>query len=103
MAEAGTFDMRVAARRPVRLAASIRSGGGDMIEVEMSDISESGCQIRKTSLLEEGTELLLTIPSFTSFAAVIVWAEEMSMGVRFDKRLHPMILERVLSLSEATA
>lgn len=98
--EAPSFaEVRASARQEVHLSATVLSGTGEQITVEMTDISDSGCQVRKSAALEEGSVLRLTIPSFTSFAATVVWAEDDVMGLRFEKRLHPMILDQILSLS----
>lgn len=92
-------EMRAGQRWAVRLPAMLRSGAGVHLSVEMSDISESGCQIRACAELEEGSRITLAIPSFTSFEAEVMWAEDDAMGLRFIKRLHPMILGRLLEQS----
>lgn len=95
----GHIEARETERHNVTLPAQIRTATGEKIPAEMTDVSEAGCQIRYASGLAEDSHLVLAIPGFTSFGATVVWAEDDVMGLRFDKRLHPAILERLLALS----
>lgn len=96
----GYFQAREAVRQPVCLLASVRSNSGRKFAVEMADISEAGCQLKRHAAVEDGDAILITIPGFTSFSGVVVWVEDDAMGVRFDKRLHPAILCHIIGFGE---
>jgi hypothetical protein len=92
-------EARRAARRPVSIRAQLRPPGSDRLTVDVTDLSETGFQIRTVYRLQPGSTVWLAIPSLAALEAVVAWNREGHYGCRFFRPLYPAVFDHIVALA----
>ncbi|MDT9599301.1 PilZ domain-containing protein [Sphingosinicella rhizophila] len=79
-------------RKNVSTVAGYRSG---MIRatVEIADLSVAGLKIVTASPMSVGSRIWIRIPMLEPQECVIAWVDGCTAGCRFEKPLHPAVLD----------
>lgn len=93
--------LRRVMRFPVTLEASLRSSAVGNLKVQITDISENGCQCRKLTRLIVGAHLTLVMPNMAPLGATVVWVDSESVGLKFNAKMHASVVEHIAALSMA--
>jgi hypothetical protein len=96
-------DQRTAERHPTKVGAAARPRGAVPQPVVVTDISCSGCQIELQAFASVGTQVWLRLPDLESWFAQVVWSQHGRAGLKFEKRLHSAVLNRLIRTSCARA
>jgi len=62
--------------------------------IELVDISTEGCGFTSRWPFEVGARVFLGLPGLETWPGTIAWYEERQGGVRFDRPLHPAVVQR---------
>ena len=91
---------RTAERVSVALGAGLRQRGAAGISVQVMDLSIEG--FRATTHLEmiEGTDVWLRLPGLEACHAKVMWRKGVQIGCRFERPLHPAVLDMVVRKSQ---
>ena len=103
----GQPERRRANRAALRLAATIRIGGGkSRVQVRLIDISTHGCRIDCTAAVEADTWLWLSVTGLETQYCRVAWQCQEFVGLEFAAPLAEAVLDRLLqdqqSLPETT-
>ena len=73
-----------------------RTGRGVPRDVELLDLSKTGCRFfDRFGRLENGTEISLRVGTIGPIVATVRWQEERYVGVSFDPPLHEAVLDHM--------
>ena len=100
-ARASALGLRKVMPYPVVIDACLRSSAAGSIKVQLTDISETGCQCKKLARLAVGSYLTLVMPNLAPFGATVVWVADEQIGLQFNTKLHISVVDHVVSLSSA--
>ena len=91
---------RTTKRVTVTLGAGLRQRGAAGISVQVMDLSIEG--FRATTHLEmmEGTDVWLRLPGLEACHAKVMWRKGTQIGCRFERPLHPAVLDMVVRKSQ---
>ena len=93
----GQPERRRAERAALRLAATMRTGGGkSRIQVRLIDISTHGCRIDCTSTVEADTWLWLSVAGLETQYCRVAWQCQEFVGLEFATPLAEAVLDRLL-------
>lgn len=97
MQPGGQPERRRAERAALRLAATMRTGGGkSRIQVRLIDISTHGCRIDCTSTVEADTWLWLSVAGLETQYCRVAWQCQEFVGLEFATPLAEAVLDRLL-------
>ena len=83
-------------RHPVVVPGRYRRGAGIASDVQLLDLSKSGCRFYdRFGSLKPGTELTVRIGQFGPIVAKVCWRNSSYVGVAFDPPLHDAILDNI--------
>ncbi|MHA6317496.1 PilZ domain-containing protein [Altererythrobacter sp. CAU 1778] len=87
---------REAERRTISAIGRYRSGRGIAREVELQNLSRTGCRFfERFGKLEPGKEISLRVGSLAPIIATVRWREKGYVGVSFDPPLHDAVWNHV--------
>ena len=90
-------ERRRAERAALRLAATMRTGGGkSRVQVRLIDISTHGCRIDCTSTVEADTWLWLSVAGLETQYCRVAWQCQEFVGLEFATPLAEAVLDRLL-------
>ena len=90
------MDHRYDPRLPVKMQGRYRSGNGRAHDVQISNLSRSGCRMwQNHSWLSVGALISLRIGTIGPIDAVVRWKNREEMGVEFINPLHPSELDHL--------
>lgn len=90
-------ERRRAERAALRLAATMRTGGGkSRVQVRLIDISTHGCRIDCTSTVEADTWLWLSVAGLETQYCRVAWQCQEFVGLEFATALAEPVLDRLL-------
>lgn len=93
----GQPERRRADRAALRLAATMRTGGGkSRVQVRLIDISTHGCRIDCTSTVEADTWLWLSVAGLETQYCRVAWQCQEFVGLEFATPLAEAVLDRLL-------
>jgi hypothetical protein len=72
-----------APRRPVDLAAHVRRAWGQVVDVELLDLSYDGCRVRTPEYLWPGEAIQFSIPRRGAIEAAVRWCKDGEAGLAF--------------------
>jgi hypothetical protein len=88
-------------RRPLAVAASLRTGSGHAREAELSDLSEAGCKLRLDAApLDPEQRVVIRPGQIEGLSGVVRWSDGASAGIAFDGQLHPAIVDHLAGEGE---
>jgi hypothetical protein len=88
-------DGRMAQRLDIRLKAALRECGAGKFEVDVIDMSVSGCRLETSFTLIPGTRAWITIPGLAAIEIEVAWKDLYVYGCRFLSPLHPAVLDHI--------
>lgn len=86
---------RGAERVKIRAQARLREAGCTPFEVELTDLSSTGCRMVTFARLQIGTTIWLNLPSLAPLEAIIRRNIERDYGCEFLHPLHPAVAEHL--------
>ncbi len=90
------LDARFETRHPVAVPGVYRRGTGVAANVQLLDLSRSGCRFfDRFGRLREGSEITIRIGGFGPIVSVIRWRKNSYVGVSFEPPLHDAILDNI--------
>ena len=90
------MDYRYDSRLPVTMQGRYRSGNGRAHDVQISNLSRSGCRMwQNHSWLAIGARISLRIESIGPIDSVVRWKNREEMGVEFVQPLYPSVLDHL--------
>lgn len=84
-------------RVPLSCHVKFKRHGDSPYEVDLLDLSPSGCRIEPPVHVEEGEEVWLRIPKMEPVHGHVVWVKEWTAGVEFDRPFYPSVFETVVN------
>jgi hypothetical protein len=93
----GQPERRRADRAALRLAATMRTGGGkSRIKVRLIDISTHGCRVECTATVEAETWVWLSVTGIETQYCRVAWQCQEFVGLEFAAPLAEPVLDRLL-------
>ena len=90
-------DGRRSKRVAVELGAGLRARGGTGVSIEILDLSVSGFRASTHLDLEPGADVWLRLPGLEPYQATVAWAKGNYVGCKFERPLHPAVLEMIVA------
>ena len=87
---------RVSERVPIEVAAGLRQRGASGVSVQVMDLSTHGFRAQTHLELSEGSDVWLRLPGLEPCHAVVAWTKGNYIGCRFERPLHPAVLEMIV-------
>ena len=87
---------RVSERVPLEVAAGLRQRGASGVSVQVMDLSTHGFRAATHLELAEGSDVWLRLPGLEPCHAVVAWSKGNYIGCRFERPLHPAVLEMIV-------
>jgi len=87
---------RVSERVPIEVAAGLRQRGASGVSVQVMDLSTHGFRVQTHLELSEGSDVWLRLPGLEPCHAVVAWAKGNYVGCRFERPLHPAVLDMIV-------
>ena len=85
-------------RKPVTMGGKLRTPHGRQ-DVALSDLSTNGCRINAVYMtLTVNQHVVLRPEGLEGLNAVVSWTSGPSAGLKFDKPLHPSVLDYLVGL-----
>lgn len=91
---------RAAERVPVALGAGLRQRGAAGVSVQIMDLSIEGFRATTHLELAEDSDVWLRLPGLESCHAKVMWRKGVQIGCRFERPLHPAVLDMVVRKSQ---
>lgn len=93
----GQPERRRADRAALRLAATMRTGGGkSRIKVRLIDISTHGCRVECTATVEADSWVWLSVTGIETQYCRVAWQCQEFIGLEFATPLAEFVLDRLL-------
>ena len=83
----------------MEIAAGLRQRGASSVTVEVMDLSTDGFRVLSHLDLQPGTDVWLRLPGLEPFHAEVAWTDGLHAGCKFEKALHPAVLQMIASKS----
>jgi len=94
--EGGASSQRRGAQRAtVHGQARLRGAGCTPFEVELTDLSATGCRMVTFARLQVGTKIWINLPGLAPLEAIIRRSHEQDYGCEFLQPLHPAVAEHL--------
>lgn len=92
-------EQRQDARCTLEIPASVRRRGASQIPATLYDLSCGGCRMTGVSLKpSRHDDVFVRIPGLESLATRVCWTGDGKSGLTFERRLHPAVFQRLVSL-----
>jgi hypothetical protein len=98
---AGPYTARLAQRLNVRIKGSLRETGSGKFDIDVLDMSVSGCRVETSFVLSLGKRVWITFPGLSSIEAEIAWRRDFRYGCRFMAPLHAAVLDHIVARHRA--
>jgi hypothetical protein len=97
--ERGETEQRQEARFALEVPASVRRRGAGQLPATLCDLSCGGCSVGGAYLPPDpANDVFVRIPGLESLATRVCWTTEGKSGLVFERRLHPAVFQRLISL-----
>ena len=90
-------DRRHCERHELLSEVTVRRIGGFNFDVEVSNISTGGCQVEMLEESEVGDTVIARFPQLEPLGSRICWTDGRKVGIEFFNRIHPAVLDLVVS------
>jgi hypothetical protein len=90
---------RVSERVPIEVPAGLRQRGASGVSVQVMDLSTHGFRVMTHLELAEGSDVWLRLPGLEACHATVAWAKGNYVGCRFERPLHPAVLDMIVRKS----
>lgn len=81
----------------------VRRIGGFNFNAALRDISTGGCRVEMLEPAEVGERVIARLPQLEPLGSRVKWARGVTSGVEFASRIHPAVLELLLTRLEAAS
>lgn len=98
--EPGEMSSRLAERRYVEVPVRVRRPGENWFKSCVADLSVTGFRLQSFMKLTAGDGLWVMLPGFEGRRAQVLWTRGHEAGCRFERPLHPAILDHIIRMSE---
>jgi hypothetical protein len=88
---------RQAERTHVEMGAGLRQRGASGVTVRILDLSTHGFRASTHLDLQIGSDVWLKLPGLEALHAKVAWANAHFVGCKFERPLHPAVLQMVVS------
>ncbi len=88
-------ERRAEPRRGLDAAATFRERGRSRQDVNVTDLSPSGCRVSLKGALICGEHGWVTLPTLAPWSGAVAWRSEGEAGVAFDQPLHDAVAEMI--------
>lgn len=89
---------RASDRKPVTIPGSYRTGSGQVRNVALTDISETGCRFHeRIGYLPKRSIISLKISTLGPFDCTVVWQSGGNTGIKFHTPLYGPILDHIVA------
>lgn len=95
-------DERVAVRLNVRMKARLREPQSTRFEVDVFDISVTGCRVETSAVLNVGARIFITVPGIAPLEATVAWRDHFRYGCAFNHPLHNAVLDHIANKHRKT-
>ena len=92
----GIVEKRRAPRAPLGIDASMRERGRTAMDVKVLTFSSFGCQVSGYLPTTDDGQAWLKLPGLESQCVTVVWNSGTSLGLEFERPLHPSVAARYL-------
>lgn len=92
-------DGRRAERRSVTVSVRVRRPGETWFRSKIADLSVTGFRLQSFMKLCTGDSLWIMLPGFEGRRALVLWTNGHEAGCRFERPLHPAILDHIVRIS----
>lgn len=89
-------DERAAVRLDVRMKARLREPLSTRFDVDVLDISVTGCRVETSAILKPGSRIFITVPGIVPLEAVVAWRDRFRYGCAFYRPLHHAVLDHII-------
>jgi hypothetical protein len=89
-------NIRQAERTHCELGAGLRQRGASGVTVAILDLSTHGFRASTHLDLQKDADVWLKLPGLEALHARVAWANGHFIGCRFEKPLHPAVLQMVV-------
>jgi PilZ domain len=96
----GDKKARNSERVPIEMGAGLRQRGGSGVSVQIMDLSTHGFRIETHLDLHEGADVWLRLPGLESCHATVAWVRGYVAGCKFERPLHPAVLEMIVAKAQ---
>ena len=93
-------DQRGARRQRSNMMAVVRQQKKPNETIHIVDISPEGCGFRCRWPIPVGARVWLGLPGLETWAATVAWFDDGKGGLRFERRLHPLVAARFAASDE---
>jgi len=90
-------------RSHVAIAAGFRECGRGGFEIDLLNMSRSGCRARLHGPIIFGEHVWVRLPSLAGLPAKVAWEAEGEAGIAFERPLHEAVAALLVSRSERTS
>ncbi|ANY20057.1 PilZ domain protein [Tsuneonella dongtanensis] len=92
-------ERRCEGRFSLEVTAAVRKRGASQVPATLHELSTAGCRIGGMHLIPDpDADVFVRIPGLESLTARVCWTEEGRSGLIFERRLHPAVFQRLISL-----
>ena len=88
-----TLVERVALRVEVMGDVSLRAAGKNSYRVRVLDLSTNGCKVELVDVPRNGDRMRVKFDGIESLDAEVCWVESHCAGLKFERQLHPGVLD----------
>lgn len=93
-------DSRLAERRHLLIPIRVRRPGENWFKSQITDVSVHGFRLQSFMKLAMGDDLWIMLPGFEGRRAHVLWSRGHEAGCRFERSLHPAILDHIVKISQ---
>jgi len=92
-------ESRASGRRQVPVPVKVRRPGETWFRSKVADLSVTGFRLQSFMKLQSGDSLWVMLPGFEGRRALVLWTSGHEAGCRFERPLHPAILDHIVRIS----
>lgn len=82
-------------RLDVRMKARLREPQSTRFDVDVIDLSVTGCRLETSAVLKPGSRIFITVPGIAPLEATVAWKEHFRYGCAFSQPLHNAVLDHI--------
>jgi hypothetical protein len=90
-------ERRCSERHELQSEVTVRKIGGFNFEVALSNLSSGGCRVKLLEAGEVGESVIARFPQLEPLGSRICWTDGPETGVEFNNRIHPAVLDLLIS------
>lgn len=76
---------------------ALRRSGGFSFQVQLGDVSATGCKVELIELVDIRERVIARFPGLEPLGARVAWVDEHSAGIEFERAIYPAVFDLLLS------